>query len=130
LIYAGFRALNPFRQICCVETVTEGTWKGVNTADASLAYSAEAAEAADNTPTLVPTVDHDAAGYRVHPFSIELSQDRGSIVPELTGALSSGKDITGGGRSRRGRRKNAPRRPLRRPLPLPGHHGNRLNVLR
>src|SRR5207247_1635350 len=33
LIFAGTGALNPFRQICRVETVTEGTWKGVNTQD-------------------------------------------------------------------------------------------------
>lgn len=44
LIYAGSGALNPFRAICRVETVTEGTWKGVNTQDVTLAYSAEAAE--------------------------------------------------------------------------------------
>jgi predicted phage gp36 major capsid-like protein len=49
LIYAGTGALNPFRRICRVETITEGTWKGVNTQDVTLAYSAEAVEVADNT---------------------------------------------------------------------------------
>jgi HK97 family phage major capsid protein len=93
LIYAGSGALNPFRQICRTEVVTEGTWKGVNTQDVSLAYSAEAAEATDNTPTLAQPsiVTQRCIGFI--PFSIELSQDWSSIVPELTSALADGKDI-------------------------------------
>ena len=93
LIYAGSGALNPFRQICRVETVTEGTWKGVNTQDVTLAYSAEAAESADNTPTLAQPSITTQRVIGFVPFSIELSQDWNSIVPELTGALSDGKDI-------------------------------------
>jgi HK97 family phage major capsid protein len=93
LIYAGSGALNPFRQICRVETVTEGTWKGVNTTDVTLAYSAEAAESADNSPTLAqPTITTQRVLGFI-PFSIELSQDWGAVVPELTAALSDGKDI-------------------------------------
>jgi HK97 family phage major capsid protein len=93
LIYAGSGALNPFRQICRVETVTEGTWKGVNTQDVTLAYSAEAAESADNSPTLAQPSITTQRVIGFVPFSIELSQDWNSIVPELTGALSDGKDI-------------------------------------
>jgi HK97 family phage major capsid protein len=93
LIYAGSGALNPFRQICRVETVTEGTWKGVNTQDVSLAYSAEAAEASDSSPTLAQPSITTQRCIGFIPFSIEVGQDWGSLVPELTQALADGKDV-------------------------------------
>jgi len=93
LIYAGTGALNPFRQICRVETVTEGTWKGVNTQDVTLAYSAEAVESADSSPTLAQPSITTQRVIGFIPFSIELSQDWGAVVPELTAALSDGKDV-------------------------------------
>jgi HK97 family phage major capsid protein len=93
LIYAGSGSLNPLRQICRVETVTEGTWKGVNTQDVSLSYSAEAAEAADNTPTLAQPSVTTQRCIGFIPFSIEAGQDWPTLVEELGAALRDGKDI-------------------------------------
>jgi len=59
----------------------------------SLAYSAEAVESTDNSPTLAQPSITTQRVIGFIPFSIELSQDWGQIVPELTAALSDGKDV-------------------------------------
>jgi predicted phage gp36 major capsid-like protein len=68
-------ALNPIRQLATVTTITTSEWHGVNSAGMTAAFSAEATEVADGTPTLVQPIIKAEKGQTYAEFSIEAGLD-------------------------------------------------------
>ncbi len=104
IILTGTGALNPVRSVANVETIGTYVWKGVSSDGVTAAYSAEAAESGDNSPTLVQPVLTPQRGSAFVPFSVEVSQDWDRIQEELVrliidarDVLDSGKFLTGSG---------------------------------
>jgi HK97 family phage major capsid protein len=84
--------VNPLRRLARNITVVTNEWRGITSAGVAASFSAEAAEVADNSPTLVqPTADVEKAHAFV-PFSIELGQDYATLLQELTHVFSDAKD--------------------------------------
>jgi HK97 family phage major capsid protein len=52
IILTNNSATNPFREIATIKTITTQTWKGVTSAGVTAEWTAEAAQAADATPTV------------------------------------------------------------------------------
>ena len=93
LIPTSNGSVNPWRQIARVETIA-GTneWRGVTVNAITAAYANEAAEASDNSPTLIqPAVVVNRAQAFV-PFSIEISQDWGALQSEMATLIQDAKD--------------------------------------
>lgn len=92
IILSSSGAINPFRQISRVETVTSNEWRGITSTGITAAYAAEATAASDNSPTLVqPTLNPERAQAFV-PFSFEIGQDWGSLESELARCFADAKD--------------------------------------
>lgn len=94
----------PMLRYCRIETVTNNLWQGVSSAGMTWAYSTEATEASDNSPTLAqPSVRvHAAKGFL--PYSIEVSMDYPDFASEMGRLLDQGyqdllanKTMTGSG---------------------------------
>lgn len=84
--------VNPLRQISRIVQVTGNTWKGVTSGAITAAYTAEATEASDNTPTLLqPTINVEKAQAFV-PFSIEVDQDWSAVQAEMATLFADAKD--------------------------------------
>jgi HK97 family phage major capsid protein len=83
---------NPFLEICRQVNVNTNIWKGVSSAGVTWAFQTEAAQVADNSPTLAqPSVQvHMARGFI--PFSIEVDQDYPSFASEMSRLLAEGYD--------------------------------------
>lgn len=85
-------SVNPFRQICRVDTIPGNEWRGVTSAGVTAAYATEATEASDNSPTLAqPNLLMQRAQCFV-PVSIELTQDWGALQGELAQLIQDAKD--------------------------------------
>jgi HK97 family phage major capsid protein len=92
VILASSGVVNPIRQLARVETITGNTWNGVTSAGVTAAYSAEATEAGDDTPTVAqPTLNVEKAQAFV-PFSIETGQDWGALGAEMARHFADAKD--------------------------------------
>lgn len=94
----------PLLRYCRIETVTNNLWKGVSSAGMTWAYTTEATESTDQSPTLVqPEVAiHMARG--LVPYSIEVNQDYPGFASEIGALLNQGyndllatKTMTGSG---------------------------------
>lgn len=86
-------AINPYREISNVITITVDEWRGVSSAGITAAFQAEAAAVTDVAPTLAqPTVSTEMARAFV-PFSIEIGQDWGSFASEMAGMIQDSKDV-------------------------------------
>ena len=86
-------SVNPYRAISRVETIT-GTneFKFATSGAITAAYSAEATQASDNTPTLAqPDIIVEKAQAFVQ-FSIEVSQDWEAVDTEMRGLVADAKD--------------------------------------
>jgi HK97 family phage major capsid protein len=82
---------NPFRQISTVKTITTQSWKGVTSDGVTAAWSAEAAEMTDNSPTLVqPTITPIRATAYVQA-SFEMIEDT-DIASELAMLFADARD--------------------------------------
>jgi HK97 family phage major capsid protein len=94
IIASGSGATNPIRQIARVVTIVgSNEWKGVSSDGVVAAYSAEATEASDGTPTLAQP-DIKAAKWNVFvPFSIEVDQDWSSLQTELVTMAEDAKSV-------------------------------------
>lgn len=93
IILTSSGALNPIRQVARVITISTREWQGVSSDAVTAAYQAEEAEVADGTPTLAaPTITAEM-GRAFVPVSIELFDDWGALVPELTRLMSEGRDV-------------------------------------
>jgi predicted phage gp36 major capsid-like protein len=86
-------ALNPIRQLATVTTITTSEWHGVNSAGMTAAFSAEATEVADGTPTLVQPIIKAEKGQTYAEFSIEAGLDWASLADEMTRLISDAKDV-------------------------------------
>ncbi|MDQ6901241.1 MAG: phage major capsid protein [Candidatus Dormibacteraeota bacterium] len=85
-------SVNPYRQICRVDTIPGNEWRGVTSAGVTASYAVEATEAADNSPTLAqPNLLMQRAQCFV-PVSIELTQDWGALQGELAQLIQDAKD--------------------------------------
>jgi HK97 family phage major capsid protein len=85
-------SINPLRQISRVEQVVGKEWQGVTSAGITVTRSAEAAEAADGSPTLAQPVVRPTRVLGFVPFSMELDQDWGQLRGEITRLLQDAKD--------------------------------------
>jgi HK97 family phage major capsid protein len=86
-------SVNPYRRISRVESIA-GTneWRGVTSSGVSASRAAEAAEASDNSPTLAQPAVIVQRVQAFVPYSIEVSQDWGSLQSELGPMLQDAKD--------------------------------------
>jgi len=83
--------VDPIRQIARVEQIVGKEWQGVTSAGITVSRAAEAAEAADNSPTLAqPTVKPTRVQGFV-PFSVEIDQDWNAMRSEITMMLGEAK---------------------------------------
>jgi HK97 family phage major capsid protein len=80
-------SINPLRRISrVVRTLTEA-WQGVTSAGATAEWKAEAAEAADASPTLAPAPIPVHFGDAFVPYSFEVGQDALNFAGELQTVL-------------------------------------------
>ncbi|PXY25155.1 hypothetical protein BAY59_24320 [Prauserella coralliicola] len=83
--------VDPIRQIARVEQIVGKEWQGVTSAGITVSRAAEAAEAADDSPTLAqPTVKPTRVQGFV-PFSVEVDQDWTALRSEITMMLGEAK---------------------------------------
>ena len=93
VILTSSGVVNPLRAIARIETITGNEWRGVSSTGITAAYSDEAVEASDNTPTLAqPTANVEKAQAFV-PFSIEIGEDWGSFQSEMARLFQDAKDV-------------------------------------
>ena len=86
-------AINPYREISDVRSITVDEWRGVSSDGITAAFQAEAAATTDNAPTLVqPTISTEMARAFV-PFSIEIGQDWNAFSSEMAAMLQDSKDV-------------------------------------
>lgn len=93
IILTNDGTINPLRQIARVEQITTKTWQGVTSAGVTVTRAGEAAQVANNDPTLAQP---EVTPQRVHgfiPFSIEVDQDWSQMRSEMTRLLQDAKDI-------------------------------------
>lgn len=82
---------DPIRQLARVEQITGKVWEGVSSAGVSVTRSAEAAEAAETSPTFTqPTVATSRVTGWI-PFSVELETSWSALRAELTNILADAK---------------------------------------
>ena len=93
VIPTGSGAINPYRSIASVISITVDEWRGVSSDGVTPAFQAEAAAVTDASPTLAqPTVSTEMARAFI-PFSIEIGQDWGSFQSEMATMIQDGKDV-------------------------------------
>jgi HK97 family phage major capsid protein len=93
LILTNSGVINPLRDIARVEQIVGKEWDGLTTAGITVSRAAEAAQSADNAPTLgQPTVKAERVQGFV-PFSIEADQDWQNLQSEMTRLLADAKDV-------------------------------------
>ncbi|MEU2003637.1 phage major capsid protein [Rhodococcus sp. NPDC019627] len=88
IILTNAGSVSPLRAISRVVQTTSNAWNGVSSAGVTSEWLAEAAEAADATPTLTPEPIpvHKAASWV--PFSIELEEDGLQLLSQLQALLA------------------------------------------
>jgi HK97 family phage major capsid protein len=91
VILTNTGAINPMREVCRVEQITTDVWHGVTSAGVSAEWLAEAAEAADASPTFaqpgIPT--HKGASYV--QASLEVSQDASNLDQVLAAMFADAR---------------------------------------
>jgi HK97 family phage major capsid protein len=93
VIQTGSGAINPYRDISNVVTISVDEWRGVSSAGITAAFQAEAAATTDNAPTLAqPTVSTEMARAFV-PFSIEIGMDWSGFASEMAAMITDSKDV-------------------------------------
>jgi HK97 family phage major capsid protein len=86
-------SINPIRQLADVRVISGNHWVGVSSEGVVAAYSAEAVEASDGSPTLTqPTADVEKFNVFV-PFSIEVGEDWASLQSEMLRLIQDAKDV-------------------------------------
>lgn len=85
-------SISSLRQVARVETIATDTWNGISSAGVTAEWLAEAAEAADATPTLAQPSIPVHKGSAFVPFSIEWQQDALQGERELARLLVDGAD--------------------------------------
>ncbi|GHC88275.1 major capsid protein [Nocardiopsis terrae] len=85
-------SINPLRAISRNVTVAGDTWNGVTSAGVTAEWKAEAAEAADASPTLTQPSIPVHLGDAFVPFSFEVGMDAPGFMDELGKLLADGLD--------------------------------------
>jgi HK97 family phage major capsid protein len=101
-------ALNPVRDLARVITVSTHDWKGVSSDGVTVGYVAEATAATDASPVLAQPTISTQQWRAFIPFSIEISQDWGSLEQELLRLVSDGRDVNDATQFLTGTGTNAP----------------------
>ena len=83
VLLSGTGVTSPIRQIARVETISTLTWHGIASDGITASFASEAAEASDNTPTLVQPVIQAQRAQAFVPFSFEAGQDWPTLEHEL-----------------------------------------------
>lgn len=83
---------NPMRQVARVVQTVTNSWNGVSSAGVTAAWYAEAAQVADNTPTLAGPGVPVHRGSAFIPFSIEIELDAAAFADECAMLLADAKD--------------------------------------
>lgn len=92
ILWTNDGAINPMRQIAEVKRITTDEWNGVTSAGATADWFAEAAEATDDSITLVqPNIPVHKMMLFV-PYSIEIEMDWVSLENDLRSAFADAKD--------------------------------------
>lgn len=85
-------SINPLRRISRVVQTATDQWQGVTSAGATAEWKAEAAEAADASPTLAPAPIPVHFGDAFVPYSFEVGMDARDFVNELRTVLVDAAD--------------------------------------
>jgi len=86
-------AVNPYRQIANVETITVDEWRGVTSGGITAAYQAEAAATTDQSPTLAqPAVSTEMGRVNI-PYSIEIGMDWGGFATAMAQDIQDSRDV-------------------------------------
>lgn len=92
VIHTSNYSVNPYRNISRVVQVVTDNWNGVTSAGVTAAYSEEASEVAESSPTFAQPAIHPERASVFIPFSIELGQDWTGLQTELTSMVMEAKD--------------------------------------
>jgi HK97 family phage major capsid protein len=93
LIPTSNGAVNPYRQIGNVETISVDEWRGVSSGGITAAFQAEAAATTDQSPTLAqPTVSTEMGRVNI-PYSIEIGMDWGDFAGSMAADIQDSKDV-------------------------------------
>ena len=85
-------AINPYRAISSVETISVDEWRGVSSDGVTATFQAEAAAVTDASPTLAqPTVSTEMARAFI-PYTIEVGMDWSGFAGEMSRMIQDGKD--------------------------------------
>jgi len=85
-------SINPLRRIARVVTTVTDQWQGVTSAGATAEWKAEAAEAADGSPTVAPAPIPVHFGDSYVPYSFEIGMDGINFLNELQVVLADAAD--------------------------------------
>lgn len=93
LIPTSNGAINPYRQISNVISITVDEWRGVSSGGVTPAFQAEAAATTDASPTLAQPVVSTEMARATIPFSLEIGMDWGGFASEMANEIQDGKDV-------------------------------------
>jgi HK97 family phage major capsid protein len=85
-------SINPLRQISRVVTIATSAWNGISSAGSTAEWKAEAAEAADASPTLAEPNIPVYFGDAFVPYSFEVGMDASNFLQELQKVLVDAAD--------------------------------------
>ena len=85
-------AVNPWRQLARIITITGNEWKGVTSDGVTVAYEAEATEVAAGSPVLAQPDIHVEKAQVYVKYSIEVEQDWPQMRAELAVMIQDAKD--------------------------------------
>lgn len=86
-------AVNPWRAISRVESITGNTWNGVSAGAVVASRDLEFEEVTDDSPTLAQPTATVTKAQAFVPFSIELEMDWGSFESEMARLIQDAKDV-------------------------------------
>jgi HK97 family phage major capsid protein len=93
LIPTSNGAVNPWRAISRVETITGNTWRGVSAGAVVASRDAEFQEVSDDAPTLVQPEATVTKAQAFIPFSIEVGMDWSGFESEMARLIQDAKDV-------------------------------------
>jgi HK97 family phage major capsid protein len=86
-------AVNPYRQIGSVESISVDEWRGVSSTGIAATFQAEASAVTDASPTLAQPVVSTEMARAFVPFSIEIGQDWSSFAAQMAAMIQDAKDV-------------------------------------
>ena len=86
-------AVNPFRAMSDVRTISVDEWRGVTSGGITAAFQAEAAATTDQSPTLASvSISTEMARVNI-PYSIEIGMDWSSFSSDMAAEIQNAKDV-------------------------------------